>query len=89
MFLGTEFWHQLKVCSTIHDSQADQLQDSQEPLAHHYYFQAQGQWLGLKQLSAFSKSSDSLVTTLNSGSETPNATHFCETISGGFNGTKM
>lgn len=89
MFPGTEFWHQLQELSTIHDSQADQLQVSQEPLAHRSYLQAQGQWLVLKQLSAFSKFTDSLVTALNSAGQTPNAAHFCEIISGGFNGSKM
>lgn len=41
----------------------------------------------LKQVSAFSKPPDSLVTTLNNSSEITNATHFCEIIT--FNWTKV
>lgn len=88
MFLGTEFWQQPQELSIIHDSWADQLQVSQEPLAHHSYLQAQGQWLVLKHVSAFSKPTDSLVTALTSSSETTNATHSCVIISGASNCTK-
>lgn len=81
MFLGKEFWHQLQELSTIHDRCTDEVLVSQEPLAHRSYLQAQGQWLVLKQVSAFSKPTDSLITALNNSSEITNATHFCEIIS--------
>lgn len=45
MFFGIEFWHQHPEPSTIQDSQADQLQVSQEPLTHRSYLQVQCQQL--------------------------------------------